>query len=294
MHCISVSSPSGQATWRIRQSVEVLGYHRKERRVSILFLLLALNTLRDAPNDLRVLHRGRVRCTQVPAWPVPSHADESDAVNALSSVYGSLFTVQNGDVVCSNSLTTENSGEHAQRVIPVHRQAVRTPLAPDFEPPAGDGYVPFTTWTVHVEHEGLYLAAFELEFSGETYDHLLASDQPFTIDGPDRLLARIEYIDLASLIPDERGLWTERLAPFTDLAQRVPCEKYDIIVLSPPYADQTRKVTGYSANGIYEVFTPALCGGTLYSTLDSTFTLPLQFKGIAPSTTCAPLRAVMV
>jgi hypothetical protein len=293
MHCIVLSSPKGSGTWRIHRSVEILGYHHAERRVSILFALLAENLLEGLPNSLRFLHRGKLDCHVVSAWPLPKHPDEKpSAEGVLSNVYGHLFQMADGRVLGVTKLTAWDSEEpltSEERVpilnwaetpglLPAGEQRHRWP--PDPPPPDASGHVPFTTWTLSPFNEkGFYLVSFELQFEGATYARLLhAHPVVFTVDGPERLLGRIEYEDMVEVGRAEVDSWLQRLGDFKDSSKRPPCLSYDVIILGPKYGDEVRRAEHYCANGIYLAPRQPSVGAERFLTADQFFTLPLEYK----------------
>lgn len=233
MHCIVLSSPNGSDKWRIHRSVEVLGYHHSGHRVSILFALLAENLLAGSPNSLRFLHRGKVDCHVVSAWPLPKHPDEKEhgGKGVLSNVYEHLFDMTDRRrILRAKKLTAWDSEEPltSEEQVPILNWAEisgvlrageqRHELSADPLPPNASGYVPFTTWTLSPFNEkGFYLVSFELRFEGETYARLLHADPVvFTVDGPERLLGRIEYEDMVEVGRTEVGPWLKELDDFKD------------------------------------------------------------------------------
>jgi len=294
MHCIVLSSPTGSDQWQVHRSVEVLGYHHSARRVSILFALLAENLRAGSPNSLRFLHRGKAVCHVVSAWPLPKHPDEKahGGEGVLSNVYGHLFQMTDGRILRVKMLTAWDSDEplaseeqvpilnwaETPGVLPAGEQRRRWP--PDPPPPNASGYVPFTTWTLSPFNEkGFYLVSFELHFDGETYARLLHADPVvFTVDGPERLLGRIEYEDMVEVGRAEVDSWLQILGDFKDPSKRPPCSSYDIIILGPKYGDEVRTAGHYRANGIYLAPRQPSVDAQRFLTTHHLFTLPLEYE----------------
>lgn len=277
MHCVSLSSSLGNAAWRIARSVEVLGYHRDRGRVSILYVLLAKNLNSDRPNSLHLLHRGRVEARIVPAWPLPPHPDEKRA-NAVSGPLASLFLRRDGEILLTDEALAGLEPDLQRGPTFVCSSSGPKVLEPNFALPDGGSHVPFTTWTIDVDRPGWHLIAVELAFDGETYSRLLPPGQVFTVDGPERLLARIRYLDLSGLSVDDHRRWGDRLAPFMRPEQKVSPGRYDIVVLGPPCADPISPVDGYGASAVYEVADASRCEPQLrYRAVDESFSLPLSF-----------------
>jgi hypothetical protein len=247
MHCIVISSPSGTDSWRIHRSIEILAYRRREQRVTILFTLLAENRLPDRPNALRLLHRGKVTCRLIPPWPLPRHPFESkSAKGILEKVYGQAFQRSENGLSRVRALTSRDSWNDISPT-PVflgpedknNALTSQNVVPPEVEVLDSSGYIAFTTWQLEpFTQQGLYLLSFTLEFSGETYRKLVESEPTFTIDGPMRLLARIEYSDLDRSDKNTYEISRKHLADFKNPRRIINCESYDVIILGPPLGDQ--------------------------------------------------------
>jgi hypothetical protein len=274
MHCMVLSAPEGGDGWRIKRSVEVLAYHFEERRVSILFLLVGQS--RKDENTLHLLHRGSVSCRLVPAWPLPYHKAEtgSNLPSLLRAFYGPFFQGEVDNLSLCKELTCWDEALRLEKPEPIRASRGNEELG--VSPPVQDHYVPFTVATVKVPHAGWHLLALEFSFQGRTFDRLL-SRNVFTVDGPRRLLRRIQRDDMAALTPGERETWLAKLGDFTDPKRMLHCESYDVIVLTRPPADNVVSPADHCMTGISVAPSQpaARYGAVRYLTDDSLFTLPL-------------------
>jgi hypothetical protein len=303
MHCIVLSSPAGKDAWRVHRSVEILAYHRDAKRISILFILLVENLL-PSKNELRVLHRGNVECNLVPSWPLPLHRDEEAGTRGvLNDIYGTMFRKDGENLLRVKKLTSWDAQENIEGDVSIADWAVQTGLLscsdeasffpPEIAPLSKGNHVPFTTWMFSPFHQsGFHLLSFRLQFEGLTYDRLVPNDDIFTVDGPERLLARIEYEDIIELSSEEKKSWRLRLEEFEDPEKRLLCENYDVIILGPPHGDAVARVTEYNANGIYPAPRQSGTNAQRFITTNNLFTLPLMFAAEtttfeAPETTVA-------
>jgi len=250
MHCMVLSAPGGSGMWTVKRSVEVLAYHLKERRVSILFLLLAESF--EEKNALSILHRGNVTCKVLPSWPLPLHPDEHGhpSKGVLQSIYGSFFREYNGRLSRSAELcpSDEEVGASAGEAVCTQPPSLQTPILAQAE---GTGWIPFTKWTLAIENKGWHLLAFHFSFNGETYDRLLPRHEVFTVDGPERLLSRIEHDDMSRLTQAERKPWIAELREFAALERRLSCASYDLVILGRPFADDVAVAATHCATGVY-------------------------------------------
>jgi hypothetical protein len=289
MHCFVLCSPGGRQGWDIHRSVEVLAYHPEdEQHVDILLLLLARSTVRG--NSLRLLHRGTVECRPVPAWPLPRHESESEDSHILQELYGSLFDGE-ADPSLSRDLTPWDSW---MDVVAEPVQTSGFKFSPDCVRSREVEPAPFTSWTVRGLDVGWHLFAFQLRFAGATYDELLQGGA-FSVDGPERILSRIEYGTFAAMTEADRQPWRESLAEFLDPNHRLDCTSYDIVLLTEPPAVPVLQAPELCANGIY-LAPMQPTGAQRYLTTDPNFTLPLRFdrfESTGRDRLSAPLAAAL-
>lgn len=289
MHCIVMSSPKGKEAWKIYRSVEILGYHQTDRRVKILFTILAENMLASEPNVLRFLHRGNVRCQVVQSWPLASHPDERDhnVKGILETLYGKAFEESEGHVLRRNVLSCCDVWEKIETQNIVDWPAVslsslnteKGGYLPQEDPPDNaDDYVPFCTWTLPpFPEKGLYLIAFSLQFSGETYRRLVEREPTFSVDGPERVLSVIEYDDFVNYGENKLAQWQARLAEFQDDSKRLAGESYDVIILGDPLADDVEVQQEMCIRGIHVAPMQPITRAKRFVTTDQSFTLPLKY-----------------
>lgn len=284
MHCIVLSAPRGRDTWKLRRSVEIIGYHRDREEVEILFLLYAENKLpvEEGENCLCMMHRGNVECRWKPSWPLPYHRDEEtagrrDGVSIAASLYEPAFELQYGELSRVRTLRPWDSWETITPHV-VHRwhaASDKRKLDPQGPRRPLDEYIPFTSWEIgNFTEPGLYLMSFALRFKGETYKRLVGRQPQFTIDGPERLLTRAKY---EILNREDREVWSEKLALFE--RGTVFSEKgYDVIILNPPLAD---KIDTFTPSGMAQAPLQPKSGGRLlgtrFITLSHEFTIRGQY-----------------
>jgi hypothetical protein len=287
MHCFVLSGPNGKDSLSIRRSVEVLAYHPGEHRVSILLLLLAHSETDD--NAIRLLHRGAVECSVVPSWPLPIHPSEPKAsTGILNELYKGLFAKDpaSGQLLRVKDLTPWDTEVELPEPEPLWPTTENRQLESDT---AGlDGPAPFTTWTVTGLKQGWNLLAFKLTIGQAAYDRRLTEGSSFTVDGPDRILARIEYGELASFTDSVRDQWRSAMSGFVDPETRLQCDSHDIVLLEAPPAAPVARVPELCASGVYIAATRA-DGSVRYLTTDASFTLPLGFATAVPVGSAEPL-----
>jgi hypothetical protein len=256
--CILVNSPLGNDSWRMRRSVEVLGFHQGDREMRILVGLYVENRLpAGADNYLGIMHRGNMECFVQPAWPLPLHPDESIGDGGvLHQIYGDLFEEIEGEVFQIKTLTAwDDSFEiKRERPIPWHPKRISEdrlveswgwPWEPETLPASVEECVPFTTWKFGPFADPTsYLITFALRIRGKTYDKLVDRDREFTVEGPEHLLSRIKYDDLLRLSDQEQSKWRQRLEPFESSRLLFGSEGYDVIILNPPLADRVLALGG--------------------------------------------------
>jgi hypothetical protein len=294
MHCVLLNSPCGDGYWRLHRSVEVLGYHEQE--VQILLALYLENLAPDGmENYLSMLHRGRVECNFVPAWPLPQHPDEAMAGHrakdcVLRQLYESAFTRQGGTLTQRKGLTKWDTWHSVaeRRVIPKleNRDDRETWQMSESRCSETGSWVPFTTWRLGpFKESAFYLVTCALRFTGETYNELVDRKRNFTIDGPLRLLTRLKCEDLLRLSARERTKWASELSRFED-SHLLLGDEYDVIILVPPLAEQVRT---YGQIDIASAPLQPARGrqkiAERFITSDHRFSMALEFAAEVPSQT---------
>ncbi len=271
MHCVLLSSPLGSGYWRLRRSVEVIGYHGEDDTARILVILAVTNTAPPSTkNYLRIMHRGNVEAFLRDAWPLPDHYDEAarwkqigaadggkagSRGNVLIKLYREAFKEVGDELLQIEALTGWDEFLPIDPPVRVFACGLRSCLdgvkesprghliEPEVPSPSADTYSPFTSWKLGPFIEpGLHLLALELTFTGETYKELVTRGE-FTIDGPQRLLARVKHDDLARLSDRERTEWQSRLDKFEGHSLLLG-QSYDVIILRDPFADPIQMLGG--------------------------------------------------
>jgi hypothetical protein len=285
MQCLVWSSPR-KDDWELAQSVEILSYLDDERKVNILYLLLAKKK-GDDPNTLGFIHRGRTKCRLLQPWPIQRHPNEkTESYPILQKLYGKYFEDRGvgngGDLVIKKIRINSDQWEDLDKpevVIPYPIGDLSSSI--EMIKPRDQGYehIPFSEGTLKgFEKSGYYLLCISFSFCGETYDRLIRESDPFTVDGPSRLLSRIKYYDLARIPSEDRKYWDEHLQPYEDPSKSLPCRFYDIILLNNSETSNVKVMDEYTSNGIYRVFNHPKFEGLYYLTVDQAFTLPLAFS----------------
>lgn len=285
MHCIVLSSPSGDESWKIHRSVEVLSYHQREKCVRILIWLIAENLL-EHDNSFKMLHRGNVVCKSVNAWPLPLHKDEKvceTGQGVLQKLYGKGFEESSGGVLWTKELTPFDSW--CDQVTPL-RVNIPADLSVEVESMWTDSsiasheceYRPFTVWNVgSLAARTINLVSFHLEFAGTTYEKLLGQDSSFTIDGPNRLLSRIMKYDLLSLNSKDRQAYAEHASDFLNTETRLKADSYDVVILGTPISDGVKVQDDESRNGIYSAPHQVSDNALRFLTTNQSFTVSLRY-----------------
>lgn len=296
MHSILISSPYGKKAWSLHRSTEIIGYHRHEKRVSIVVALLVMNKLRRAENFLRFTHRGNVQCQLIPSWPLPRHPDEKPQLrpSVLEMLYSPGFS-EEADGVYRKLHRTPWDSWHAGadevkiRVWPPGSAVDSTDSAESssnrlrlLTPEAdSDIFVPISTWELGpFSRNGFHLIAFSLAFQGETYERLVGECSSFSVDGPRRLISQILQDKQAisdRSAPDPSAI---RINDFLDPSLRLTATSYDIVILGPPWtsADKVEVCQDQCATGIYPAPQPLVCDGIQrFLARDQCFTLPFAY-----------------
>jgi len=300
MHCIVLSSPTDKKNWKVYRSIEVLAYHRGwAGYVRILFGLMLENRLKGQPNFLRLLHCGNVALTLKKSWPLPPHDDAPDST-FIQSFYGQAFKEDAGQVLQVRNLSPWDEWmeeEPTPVLVWPDQEAIDKGMSPGREiTPEGTTTQecespPFTVWQLGpFSQVGLHLVTFSLTFSGETYRRLVEANDSFSVDGPERLLDRIRYFDLAEADMRYRPEWDKLLADFLDPQKRLTSEAYDVVILGPPFADRTTRVSDALRNGIHTAPLGLEGPGDRFITTSEYFSLPLRYTEV-PSVQPEPATA---
>jgi len=248
MMCIVVTGAQGKDTWDGHRSVEVLGFHRDQQKVNILFLLYLKNKKQD--NHLLVLHPGNTGLEVVRfAGALPSHQDEVSSKmgqkNILESVYEDMFKF---DYETAKCLQKKGLSPWDSRYgIDDPEEVIIWPAAEhpsDTSVCSGEKVVqdktqfaPLSTWRIGPFRQvGWVLLAFKMWFCGDTFKKFVEEGMLFTVDGPWRLLSKIKHNFILPFERDTFGDWGKELGRFEDcLGFRQG--GHDVIILKPPLAD---------------------------------------------------------
>ncbi len=257
---------NGNDFWQGLRSVEILGYHHKEKRCNILLVLYLQNKLSDGEeNFLYMLHPGNVTATLGNPWPAPHHPDVekqngTEFLNGtkliLESVYGKAFREddETGQVYQTSGLSTWDSW-YPQDDEPVEifwpkekntlgKDKLTAEIPRVFPKTNTQSFSPFNVFELGpFTKRGAVLIAVNSVVQGESYDKLLGDRRAFTIDGPETLLSRIkhEYIPLVQN-EEEKNKWNDVLRKFRRYVGFG--ESYDVITIQPPYADKLEYIDG--------------------------------------------------
>ena len=289
MMCIVLRGKSGDKTWRGRRSVEILGYHRDQKRVDILFGLLLENLRKN--NFLRILHPGNVNWELVKQpWPLPWHLNEpKNGQSILESVYGNVFCFDEKEksLYQAKGLTAwdsyfTNGGKESVTVWPSgDAEAAKckmTKVFPKENEANEQEFVPFSEFELGpFTNGGPILIGFNLWFQGNSYARLLGGAPVFTVDGPESLLIRIKREYILHMPKEDQDKWIKRMSPFEQFIGFG--ESYDVIVIKEPFATTTTCVW---KNGIVEApIQPSEDLADRYITAYPRFVLALKYAPVS-------------
>ena len=256
--------------WEGDRSVEILGYHNKNKLINIQILLYIKNKLPDGKkNYLYMLHAGNVSAELISPWPLPFHTDVKNAINQndlpeqpksiLESLYGMGFQKYQRRLCEVYGLSSWDTW-YPQQKKPVtiwpkeenqlSGDKLSTGIQRMFSDECNNHFVPLSIFKLGpFTKTGPVLIALNIVISGETYSKLLGGQKIFTVDGPDTLMLRIkhEFIPEFTDDKDEQQKWRKRLAYFKNYVGFG--ESYDVITLQPPVADKVKYI---NSSGIIE------------------------------------------
>jgi hypothetical protein len=269
----------------------MLAFHRRQKRVEILFALYLENRRRNS--YLHILHPGNTEYELIRRpWPLPAHLREGDAKpNILESIYGGAFQLdgQDGSLHQTNGLTAWDSlfayaGKRAVAVWPDRDPEPASGHMTRIFPDGGQdekGFVPFSEFRLGpFTRVGPVLIGFRLWFEGESYLRLLGNRSTFTVDGPESLMIRLKREHFGALAESDREKWEKRIRLFEEYVGFG--ESYDVIVLGRPLASA---VTCTWRNGIVKApIQPTTNVAERYITAYPRFVLALEYSEIATPT----------
>jgi len=288
--CIAAREICKKGSWKGRRSGETIAPHQEQEEARILATLYLENTLDDdVENFIELLHPGNVEAELVTDQVLADHPDEREKKvqhNVLYSIYGEAFKItKNRNEVESilqikalsawdtwyeveepqfvnwaGDKRTQDNPPRLQRVCP-HEDC--------------DGFAPFTVWKIGpFKKKGPVLMSLKIKLRGESYRELVSRDRTFSIDGPERLLSRIEYSYIPRLDKENRYWWKKELNKFRNYISTG--QSYDIVILGKKFADA---VDVLEKSGVAEA-TLQLGSrnlGVRYITDDSNFTMTLKY-----------------
>jgi len=285
MMCIVLRGAIDNESWRGRRSVEMLAYHREQKRVDILFILHLENLRKN--NLLRILHPGNVKGELIRRpWPLPRHPNEPrNEQTILESVYRDVFCFNDKEksLYQSNGLTAwdsyfTNGGKEPVIAWPSGDvDPAKGKMTKVFQKDNDRKFAPFSEFQLGpFTKVGPILIAFRLCFKGESYDRLLGTSPVFTVDGPESLLIRVRREYILPLPEEARNNWQERMSAFEQFIGFG--ESYDVIVIKEPFATRTTSVW---KNGIVEApIQPSKDVAERYITAYPRFVLALRYAPI--------------
>jgi hypothetical protein len=277
---------SGKQTdeWEGYRTVEILGWHQKEKEV--LFLIHLRNN--KVNNPLKILHPGNVRCKIADlSNGFPLHQDEiergvkqDDCI--LKKIYGGLlsFNKEKGTFHREKTITAWDSLREANTkhdIIKIYKG--NDDLIKDrFDFAEETKFKPFSTWELEsFEDTGEYLIALYITVNKASYAEFVEKGSFFVVDGPKRLLDRIKYWHIPNLAPDKQEKWRNKLSEFEEC---LPFnESYDVVTLGEPLAD--RVIADMDGSTLITEGVLGLTSGRpfkRYITADSSFKLRLSYE----------------
>jgi len=241
--------------WIGRRMGEVIGCHFKPEEAKILGVLFLNNGGKDGEeNYLELMHPGNVEAKLTTSSPLPNHPDEpvdDSHQNILNTIYGDAFDIKrakDSQKICEIQQVKALSqweiwyelddNPYSQINWPEDpRTQDKPPKIKKIFPQEGkSGFVPFTIWRVGpFVKKGPVLFSFEMILKGESFYEFVSRERVFTIDGPERILFRIEFGYIPLLPEKERGAWLNKLKTFENYIKAK--SGYDIILLGSKLAD---------------------------------------------------------
>lgn len=269
--------------WEGRRSVEIIGYHREQKKANIGFIFYLFNKRKDGiPNYLYVLHPLDVRFELTKPWPVPYHDDEPDVKpNILDSVYKNAFAEIENNLYQTHGLSSWDSWyggiEEHVTIWPNQEKQFKTLddyVSQHYSVTEAKGQKPFTVIRLGpFTKYGPNLISLKLYLQGEAYKTIMENDSVFTIDGPETLLLRIGRDYISQLSPQKRE-WYNNLSSFSSYIGFG--ESYDVILIKHPYASPTEVVW---KDGIVKApIQPNEKIATRYITRNNNFCLALKYS----------------
>lgn len=281
MMCIAIRGGCGNDVWRGLRCGEIIGHHYKENRVFVLSVLYMKNMARDGTeNYLHLLHPGNVS-VELRGWPI-RHPDETDNARSIfESVYGEGFEEQNEQLFQTKGLSSWDSWFHHdneritiwpnEELTPQRRCKYIKKILPKDD---RENFVPFSVFQLGpFTKAGAILINLLLTLVGETYEKLVTHEPVFTIDGPERLLRRVEdYIDED---PRQWQQWRDMVDGFHDYLDFG--ESYDVALINNSNVD---KVKVLRRSGIVEapIQPKPQCLANRYISSNSAFKLTVGYS----------------
>jgi len=289
MMCTAAREVLKSKSWRGRRSGETIGYHRQLQEAHILATYYLENMLGDGmENYIDFLHPGNVEVGLMVDSFLSAHPDERDKDvehNILQSLYGNAFGATNINGVEAISQTKALSKwdmwyelQESQLV-----NWAGDPRTLDNPPrlericPSEDSvdFAPFTVWRMGpFRKQGPVLMSLSITLKGKSYREFVDRDRNFWIDGPERLLSRLEYTYVPRVHKKERPFWEKQLCKFKKYMSTG--QSYDVVLLGAKFADEVR-VTQKSGVTKAMLQLESKDIGVRYITDDPDFTMTLEY-----------------
>jgi hypothetical protein len=290
MICIAVREAGERNSWKARRSGETIGFHRQEKETRILATVYLENTLKDGvANYIELLHPGNVEGRLVTDTPLADHPDEREKQvknNILYELYGEAFEIEKkGEMVEGISqvkaLSAWDIWYETKERQPVNwagdKRTIANPpqLKLAFPPESKNGFAPFTVWKIGpFTQQGPVLVSLEIYLRSESYQEFVECEQTFAVDGPEHLLARLEYTYIPRMDKEDRCLWKKELCKFKNHLSAG--QSYDIVLLGDQFADEVEVL---EKSGVTKANLQPQSEhiGVRYITDDPNFTMSLRY-----------------
>ena len=249
MFCILARAAFDKDDWIGRKMGETLGFHFRDRIVRIQTTLYLTNTLPDnEPNYVYVLHPGNVGFELCYDTPFPAHQDEKDYC-ILHAIYSNAFTYDSvgRELTQIKALSPwdywyEFGKDDFECVTwpgsPRQRKTIKAvKVFPTPDSCRKGQFCPFSVCKIGpFLRNGATMFTLQMTLKGESFDELVGNENTFTVDGPRRLLSRIEHCYIPRIEDDVSAkAYLRELGKFEKFLKAGG--GYDVVILNERFAD---------------------------------------------------------
>lgn len=246
--CFILTGKDGETkSWTGYRSIEVLGFHKTQKKTEVLLLLYIRNE--EENNQLMLMHPGNVSCEAVDfQGGLPKHQDElrlheSNQMSILDSIYHKVFEFdqKNSTFYLRKILTLWDSLSDIdlwdQNEIAIWNNSPQKYILPLFQMKDNTKWSPFSAWKLGpFPSIGDYFLAVKVTLSNESYSTLVNPDSFFLVEGPKQLQSKLYQVFIPYFTHDDPKGWRKKLSFFNNSLRFR--DGYDIVILDEPFADK--------------------------------------------------------